>query len=688
MPDLTDPSDPTDRSDSDCEHEHDYEHELEETMPKRISFGTLHLAKGVGAPIWSPDGHWVAFTLGETLVKDNKGRTRVWVMSADGKEIWPLTNGLKSDGTPASDTFPRWSPDGRTVAFYSNRSGSTQIWVIHPFGGEAMPLTDERTGCGPLMTDGFFAGLEWSPDGQRIAFVAQLPEPKKKPVSDVKVVGVEYGEGYSGVNTRMHVWTIGAEGGKARRVTRGDFHHGDPRWSPDGRWIAFVSNRTRDEEAVTSSINKNYDLWLIPSQGGRIRKLTANPGPDYSPRWSPDGKQIAYLACPRCGSHSDVFNLCVLEVRTGASRVLTQSFPYSIDRPSAQCWLPDGRALIVSAGIRTENHLFLVSARDGRLTPLTRGRKFVSAPVLSPNGKQIAVLRAGERRLSEIEIRPVKSEKPTARTRFSDWLRTYALGDSRVVRWKSDEFTVEGAVVMPPGYRKGRRYPTIVVPHGGPHGRVGFPVNLTWQLLAAQGFIVFSPNFRGSTCYGQAFIDADRADFGGGDFRDIMSGLDKLVEDGIADPDRLGICGASYGGYMTTWSVGNTDRFKAAVAVCGVTNLQSMFGTTDIKSWTTWEFGGYPWESFETIVRCSPITYVANVKTPVLILHGEDDIRVPISQSEEFYSALKARGVKTQFVRYPKEGHAISQPQHVEDQWKRTLEWLKRHLKVGRRPRR
>lgn len=650
-------------------------------MPKRITIDTLHLAKGVGAPLWSPDGKWIVFTVGETDYEKNKSRTRLWLRSADGEQVWPLTSGMKSDGSPASDSSPRWSPDGKTIAFYSDRSGSTQVWLIHPFGGEARPLTDDKTGCGPLMTDGFFAGLEWSPDGKRLAFVAQLPEPKEKPKSDVKVVGVEYGEGYANVKSRMHIWSVSAEGGKARRLTRGDHHHGDPRWSPDGKWIALVCNRTRDEEAVTASINKNYDLWLIPSGGGKVRKLTTNEGPDHSPRWSPDGKQIAYLSCPRCGSHSDVYDLSVLEVRTGSSRTLTESFPYSIDRPSAQCWTPDGKRILISVGIRTENHLFLASARTGRLTPLTQGRQFVTAPVLSPSGKGIACLTTSDKALAEIRIRTVRSATVLARTRLNDWLKDYAVGATKVIRWKSDEFTVEGVVITPPGYRKGRKYPTVVVPHGGPHGRVGFTLTLTQQLLAAQGYVVFAPNFRGSTAYGQAFIDADRADFGGGDFRDIMRGLDKLIEDGLTDPDRLGICGASYGGFMTTWSVGNTDRYKAAVATCSVTNIHSMFGTTDIKSWAIWEFHGYPWQSLEDLMRCSPITYVAKVKTPTLILHGEKDLRVPISQSEEFYSALKARGVKTQFVRYPEEGHGIGQPHHVRDLWQRTLDWLAKYLK-------
>ena len=650
-------------------------------MKKRITIATLQQGKSVGSPTWSPDGKWVAFTVGEIDAENNRGRGRLWLMSADGKEQFPLTSGLRADGKPASDSRPCWSPDGKQIAFHSGRSGSTQIWLIRPFGGEATPLTDDKTGCGALMTDGFFAGLDWSPDGTQLAFVAQLPEPKEKPKSDVKVVGVQHGEGYANVKSRAHIWTMSVDGGKAKRITRGDYHHGDPRWSPDGKSIALVCNRTRDEEAVTASINKNYDLWLVPVRGGKLRKLTTNQGPDHSPRWSPDGRRIAYLSCPRCGSHSDVFDLSVLEVKSGKSRVLTTELAYSVDRPSAQCWQPDSKAVLVTLGVKAQSHLYRVSVADGALKPLVRGREFVTGAVLTPDGERIAVTTASDRKLSEIQIRSAGSAKPSVTTRFNDWLREYEIGKMEMVRWRSDEFTVEGVVTKPPAYRKGRKYPMVVVPHGGPHGRVAFTMALPMQLLASQGYVVFAPNFRGSTGYGQDFVDADRADFGGGDFRDIMRGVDKLVDDGLADPDRLGIYGASYGGFMTTWSVGNTDRYKAAVAVCAVTNLHSMFGTTDIKSWTTWEFGGYPWEKFDDIVRCSPITYIDKVKTPILLLHGEADIRVPITQSEEFHSALKVRGVKTQFVRYPKEGHGISQPAHVQDYWERTLGWLKKYLR-------
>ncbi|MBI2192960.1 MAG: S9 family peptidase [Planctomycetes bacterium] len=656
------------------------------TRRQPVTLDTLFRPRLFGVPQWSPDGRWLVFSLSEPVSRTGSAGTALWLLSADGREKVRLTRGQGSEGAPVSDLSPCWSPDGRRVAFVSNRSGTFQIWVIPPFGGEAAPVTTSNCGCGPLMMDGFFAGMDWSPDGKHLVFVAQLPE--RKNASDVRVVGIDPGEGYAGVRTRIHLWSIplpaAAEVGSetaspwAKRLTRGNYHHGDPRWSPDGRWIAFVSNQSGDEEAVIWSLNKNYDLWRMPSGGGKAERLTSNPGPDVSPRWSPDGRRLAYLSCPRCGSHADVLHLCVLDLDSGRTRSLTPRLDYSVDRLTAQCWSANGRVLWFTAGVRTENHLLRASAQDAKGQDASRPGELLFSPSVSPVGRRLACIVQSERNAGEIQVRHLPSASVCFQSNWNGWVRDHRLGRTRLARWKSDGLAIEGVVVLPPGYRRGRRYPLIVLPHGGPHGRATRGLNLAWHWLAAHGYVLLSPNFRGSTGYGQAFIDADRGDFGGGDFRDLMRGIDHLIDRGIAHPERLGIFGASYGGFMTTWAVGQTRRFKAAVAVCPVTHLQSMFGTTDIKSWTCWELDGRPWENFQDYVRCSPITYAPRVKTPTLLLHGEGDRRVPISQSEEFHAALRACGVRTRFVRYPNEGHGIAQPGHVRDYLMRALDWLRR----------
>jgi dipeptidyl aminopeptidase/acylaminoacyl peptidase len=258
------------------------------------------------------------------------------------------------------------------------------------------------------------------------------------------------------------------------------------------------------------------------------------------------------------------------------------------------------------------------------------------------------------------------------------------LGATELVRWRSrDGMEIEGIVVKPAEFQSGRKYPLVVRPHGGPHGVIRQNFNAEYQVFASHGYVVFAPNFRGSRAYGQAFIDGDRGNLGGGDYLDLMSGVDHLIGEGYVDPERLTITGTSYGGFMTTWTVGHTDRFKAAVAGAPVVNAQSMFGTTDIPRWVVWEYLGYPWERPDLIRTYSPISYVQNVTTPTMIWHGEDDIRVPLSQGLEFYNSLRMLGVPTEMVIYPGEQHGLDRPIHQIDQIQRTLDWFARYITTG-----
>jgi dipeptidyl aminopeptidase/acylaminoacyl peptidase len=626
---------------------------------------------------WSPDGKWLVFSLGYSDSERNAAGSALRLMSRDGREEYPVTLGRKPDGSPASDTLPCWSPDGRRVAFCSNRSGEMQVWAIPAFGGEAAQVTAPDGGCGAVMADPFYAGLDWSPDGSRLVFAAPLRDPPE-PEPAARMAGFDYGETYGYVRSRIHLWTVDAEGGAARRITDGEYDHGDPRWSPDGRRVLFVSNRSRDEGPVSSSINKRYDLWLVPAEGGPERRITENEGPDFSPRWSPDGSRIAYLAGDRCGPHRDQYRVHVLDVETGATRDLTGDWDGIPETLGAQCWSSDGRWLLFSAWTGAATHLFRVPAAGGAVEALTEGRQVFSFPALAPDDAAVACVSQDEIRLAEVEVRPL-SGGPPALTRFNAWLEEYELSRHEAVSWVSDEWTIEGILVRPSSGQTGP-HPALLFSHGGPHHRVTCALNLEWQALAAAGYLVLAPNFRGSAGYGRAFLDADRGDWGGGDFRDLMRGLDLLVSRGMADPGRLGMLGGSYGGYMTAWSVGNTDRFKAAVARAPITHLVSYFGTTDLKTLTGWDLGGPPWEKPDLYRERSPVTHAARIKTPVLLLHGEADRRVPVTQSEEFYTALKELGVDVSFARYPDEGHMIAQPRHVRDYWLRTLEWFGRYL--------
>lgn len=401
-----------------------------------------------------------------------------------------------------------------------------------------------------------------------------------------------------------------------------------------------------------------------------MSQLTNGPGPEVSPRFSPDGTKLVCLGVPRKGSHRDVFNVTVMALNKGRAKPQTLFDHHANPKekpphPSpafplpADCWDGNGHLIYTAErGVRSETVRLDLATGKGEAVP--RGATKEPTPN-STAGR--AALRA-------------KFTPPG-----NLFLKDVALGTQKAVTWKSaDGLEIEGILTTPPAEAGAKApYKLVVHPHGGPHSRSTIGFDFTVQLFAANGYAVFQPNFRGSSGYNQTFIDADRNDFGGGDMRDILSGVDKLIADGIADKDRLFVYGISYGGYMTTWLVGQTDRFRAAVAQNAVTDLTMMWSLSDIPSWTEWEFGGRPWEVPEKMRKHSPLTYADKVKTPTLILHSAADRRCPLPMGRAYYQALKARGVSTGLVVYPNEGHGIRQPKHREDVLQRVLDWFAHH---------
>jgi dipeptidyl aminopeptidase/acylaminoacyl peptidase len=528
-----------------------------------------------------------------------------------------------------------------------------------------------------VFNDGFYGRLAFSPDSTRLAFIADDgtdPRTPAEKANGVRIAREDQGEGYTGYGAaQLWVAHLDAAPGpfaasKIERLTGVnadlDLWYGDPQWSPDGKSIAVHANWTEDRESVRYSINKNYDIWLIDAATGGGRRLTFGPGPEVSPRFSPDGKHLACLSVPRKGSHRDVFNLMMIDLKHEAKPHVLFDHLASADKPPphpapsfplpVDCW--DGTHLLYNTerGVRTES--VRVEVITGQIvTPLDR------EPSDTPmSGQDRAARRA--------------QLTPPGNT----FLKDVARGEQKVITWKiSDVLEIEGILTTPPAEANAKPpYKLVVYPHGGPHSRSALGFDFTVQLFAANGYAVFQPNFRGSSGYGQKFIDADRGDFGGGDMRDIMTGIDKLIADKIADKDRLFVYGISYGGFMTSWLVGQTDRFKAAVAQNAVTDLNMMWSLSDIPSWTEWEFGGRPWEVPEKMRKHSPLTHADKVKTPTLVLHSAADRRCPLPMGRAYYQALKARGVQTGLVVYPGEGHGIRQPRHREDVYRRVLEWF------------
>jgi dipeptidyl aminopeptidase/acylaminoacyl peptidase len=615
-------------------------------------------------------------------------RNSLWIVEGDGEKPKPMEKGEPDARSPV------FSPDGKWIAFLSTRprpqgwslthstppqsDPATDIWLIPATGGAAIPLWGPKKEYSRVFNDGFYGRLAFSPDSTKLAFVAAWVDlvNLRELMFGIKEHREDQGEGYTGWGTAQ-IWVAHLDpkpkefaATKIERMTNDDVWYGDPQWSPDNRTLVVHANRTDDRESVRFSINKNFDIWAIDTETKKSTQLTHGPGPETSPRFSPDGKRIACLSVPRKGTHRDECNLAIITLGEKPTvRVLfdhhdatkdATGFPRPLFPLPADCWDGDGH-LICTAENGADNQLVRIDVGTGR------GERFVPEPP-----KDGAVPKTvGERIARRNSLTPGGNL----------FLKERLLGEQKIVMWKSDEFQIEGILTLPPEGVAKPPYKLLVHPHGGPHGRSAPGFDFTVQLFAANGYAVLQPNFRGSTGYGQKFIDADRGDFGGGDMRDIMSGVDKLIADGIADKDRLFVYGISYGGYMTSWLVGQTNRFRAAVAQNAVTDLNMMWHLSDLQSWTEWEFGGKPWEVPEKMRKHSPLTYADKVKTPTLILHARDDRRCPLPMGQAYHRALKARGVPTDLVIYPDEGHGIRQPRHREDVLRRVLDWFEKHDK-------
>jgi dipeptidyl aminopeptidase/acylaminoacyl peptidase len=577
------------------------------------------------------------------------------LLSPDGKWIVFLSTRRFPNGTPAFKPVPPYSDP------------AADIWLIPTKGDQAIPLGGPRKPYGRVITDSFYSRISFSPDGKRLVFVADEgkdPRTEQERRNNVIVVREDQGEGYEGYGPTQ-VWLaelldspsdVAAK--TINQLTPGDYWYGNPQWSPDGSFIVVHANRTPEQESVRYSINHNYDLWRITLRDRKMEQLTKGLGPEFSPRISPDGKRLVCLSSPRKGPHRDVFNLVVVDLTEEGARtrvLFDHHRPHSGQPPHLspeyplpeKCWLDKQHVMFHSSqGVKTVPQVVNLDAG-----PESIERDLPSAlkrsPLLPPGNPQIG-----------------------KRLRAAD----------EIIRWKSfDGLEIEGILTKPPATVAKPPYKLLVIPHGGPHHRATSGGGFDVQFFATRGFAVFQPNFRGSTGYGLKFLDADRNDFGGGDMKDILTGIDFLVKQGIGDPKRQFVYGVSYGGYMTSWLVGQTHQFRAAVAQNAVTDLNVMWHLSDLQSWTEHDMSGFPWEVPERMRKHSPLTHAHQVQTPTLILHATNDRRCPVAMGKMFYRALKEAGVETQMVLYPNEGHPIKQLPHREDVLLRVLGWFEKH---------
>lgn len=702
----------------------------------------LYKFKSTGDPQVSPDGTSVLFVVSQADKKSDKNLTNIWIMEISGKKPRRLTASGK-------DRFPRWSPDGKRFAFVSDRSGKAQIWIMEKDGGEPFLLSTEQTvASAPL----------WSPDGKYIVFVARdftkdagwVPYPgapewdaerarlqaakalssnansgqaqNTDRVSDVKVITrFRYrfdGIGYLG-DLRRHVFIVrvpetppesGEVAGHVRRLTCGDYDHGDPAFSPDGKYLVVAALRCENADYMDKQ-----DLWVIEVSTGRMVQVMDGEGPCRSPMWSPDGKKIAFAGHDRSYGGSTTEALWVLDIERFMTRlesggVLSTPAPYSmkeafnvtrkLDRPLGNPVSSDVRYTGEDKPFSWENEdTLLFLACDKGATGLYRAAlcggisDAVITCLMHDPAKNVSafhksggttIVQAGScvepdniYLFNEKTDSSVTEPDLTCLVHSNPWLRQVELGNVERFTFKSDKgWDIDGWLLYSSGYERGRKYPTVLFIHGGPHGVYGSAFMFQCQIFASSGYAVLYTNPRGSQSYGQEFASACVEDWGGSDFKDIMAGVDHVIATGVADPENLFVTGWSYGGFMTSWIITQTKRFKAAVAGAIVSNRYSMYGTSDIPFFSEHQCGGVPWEAREKYFDRSPISYAANVETPVMFIHGEGDLRCPISQSEEFYLTLKRLGKTAVMVRYPGEFHGFVKPSHKFDRFERTLSWF------------
>jgi dipeptidyl aminopeptidase/acylaminoacyl peptidase len=639
-------------------------------------------------PQLSPDGSQVVYTVTIADREANAYRTHLWIVPTDGGAPWQLTT------AGARDTGPRWSPDGTRIAFVSDRGGEKQVWVIVTAGGEARALTPG--GMSP-------SDLAWSPRGDWIAFVGK-PVRGSRDDSDVRAISrVRYkqdGEGFWDGRWKQ-VFAVPAGGGEVRQITQDDCDHLWPAWSPDGARIAYTANPDADADFTNV-----VDIWTVAvSDAGATaspRRLTRGPGPAQSPAWSPDGLRIAYVAHDNSCWGATNWGVWTVPAEGGEPRCLTAALDRSVGHhvitdvrahPSSGgiTWTPDGRQLVFMVAMGGSTQIASVSASGGPVQVETDGAHELIGCSLDRDARRVACIQSDPLTPGEIVIAQFGSGRATLR-RLTD-MAGAVLGGLALVRPERFEFqsvdgwTVEGWVMRPAAATGDRRVPTILEVHGGPHAAYGNAFFHEFQLLCAQGYGVIYMNPRGSQGYGQAFTAATRHDWGGKDYQDLMRGVDHCLSAfPWIDAERLGVAGGSYGGFMTNWIVGHTQRFRAAVTMRSISNAYSQWGTSDLAYMKGfWEYPGDPWECPQFYLERSPIAYVRQMRTPLLILHGENDLRCPIEQGEQLFIALKKQGTPTLFVRFPNESHDLSrngQPRHRVERLKHILTWFRTYLRA------
>ena len=648
---------------------------------KPFDVNALLELKRIADPQISPDGKWVAFQVQTVDVPGNKKPVQIWIVPLNGGTPQQITH----DGE--ANQRPRWSPDSKRIAYVSDRSGSSQIWLMDPDGGNAKQVTD-------LITEA--DGHVLSGDGKNVVFTSEIyPECGADNACNQKLMDAEKAAKtkpriYTELlyrhwtlwqtKRRKHILVAPLAGGPAKDLTPGPrdvppFSLGGDDFdvSPDGLEVCYSMNA----DAVPA-ISTNSDLYVVSIAGGQSKRITITPGSDVGPRYSPDGKYIAWRSQLRAGYESDRFRLMTLERSSGKVNNLTES----LDRwVNSFTWAPDSASIFFTTTDRGRQAIQVIPLGGGAVKVAASGDNELDDMQLTRNGRTMVYTQQSGVAPVEIYRAASTGGAPVALTHLNDQtLNNYQLTPL-------EEFWVDGAngakvqsfVVKPPNFDRTKKYPVLMLLHGGPQGFWGHAWTFRWnaQVFAAAGYVVVMPNPRGSTGYGQKFIDEINDDWGGRAFDDVMAVADYIVSDlPYADGSKMTAAGGSYGGYMVNWILGHTQRFKALVSHAGVYNLISEFGATEELWFPLWEFGGNPWDHPEEYAKWSPNNFAKDFHTPTLVIHGELDFRVPYNQGLELFTALQLQKVPSKLLVFPDEGHWVLKPQNSVVWYKTFIDWL------------
>lgn len=666
-----------------------------------FTFNDLVKIRRVGDPQLSPDGRTVAFTIGDVDKAANKTLTQIYTVSIDGSNLRQITKGDKSNSSP------RWSPDGKKIAFTTGG----QIWTMNADGSDRKQITKISSGAGNPV---------WSPDGKWFAFNSDVypecngnddcnaKEDAKVENNKVKAIvtdrllyrhWVEWRD-----RKRTHVFVVSSDGGSATDMTPGDFDSPpyaagtgvDYAFSPDSQDIAVLRNPDKIE-----AISTNSDIYIVRMPGfsrktiemlwkdGNVKNITAtNKGYDVSPVYTPDGKYILYRSQAREGFEADRWRIMRYDRETGETKELTIGFDQQVDEMTLA---PDGKTVYFTANTRGKNPIYSVPLEPnflqkvGTFVKQIRNDGFFGNLNITPDGKNFIAISSSMDKPAEVYRVSADDGEMANLSKANGDLKLLKAAETE---WKGAlNAKVHGFIVKPANFDASKKYPLVVLIHGGPQGAWNDNWGYRWnpQMFANQGYVVFTPNPRGSTGYGQKFVDEVSADWGGRAYTDIMNGVAEVIKLPYVDKERIGAAGASYGGYMVDWILGHNNdprfKFKALVSHAGVYNLESMAGATEELWFVNWEFKGMPWQNKLNYDKWSPHKFAANFKTPTLVTAGELDYRVPVDQDYQLYTALQLQNVPSKLIVFPDEGHWILKPQNSEFWYANVFDWLGKYLK-------